>query len=193
MSSAHRPPPRQLLFVQGGGARVHDEWDNKLVESLNHELGPNYEIVYPRMPDEDEPSYATWSVALQREFAKLNDGAIVVGHSIGGTILINVLAEQPPKRELGAIFLIAAPFVGDGGWPPDNWQPQRDIGRKLPARAPVYVYHGLADDTAPPAHADLYARAIPQAHLSRLSGRDHQLNNDLREIAAAIKTLAAEA
>jgi hypothetical protein len=25
---------RKLLFVQGGGARVHDEWDGKLVESL---------------------------------------------------------------------------------------------------------------------------------------------------------------
>ena len=51
----------------------------------------------------------------------------------------------------------------------------------------------LADDTAPPSHAELYAHAIPQAHLCRLPGRDHQLNNDLREIAAVIKALAAAA
>ena len=25
---------KQLLFIQGGGADVHDQWDNKLVESL---------------------------------------------------------------------------------------------------------------------------------------------------------------
>ncbi|MEP7191263.1 MAG: hypothetical protein ABI903_00175 [Actinomycetota bacterium] len=25
---------RQILFIQGGGAGTHDEWDNKLVESL---------------------------------------------------------------------------------------------------------------------------------------------------------------
>lgn len=184
---------RQLLFVQGGGAWVHDEWDNKLVESLTRELGPSYEIRYPRMPNEDEPSYAAWRDVLQKEFASLNDGAIVVGHSIGGTILINVLAEHSPERQLGAIFLIAAPFVGDGGWQPDDWQPQRAIGRKIPDGVPIYVYHGLADDTAPPSHADLYAHAIPQADVYRLPGRDHQLNNDLREIAEVIKAMSAAA
>ena len=25
---------RQILFIQGGGAGTHDDWDNKLVESL---------------------------------------------------------------------------------------------------------------------------------------------------------------
>jgi len=184
---------RQVLFVQGGGTRVHDEWDNKLVDSLQHELGPSYEVRYPRMPNEDDPSYATWKTTLQKEIASLNDGAIVVGHSIGGTILINVLAEHPRARELGAIFLIAAPFIGDGGWQLDDWQLQRELGAKVPSGVPIYVYHGLADDTAPPSHAELYAHAIPQAQLCRLPGRDHQLNNDLREIAAAIKALAVAA
>lgn len=183
--------PHQLLFVQGGGARVHDEWDDKLVESLRRELGPSYEVRYPRMPNEDDPSYAAWKAALQKEFASLNDGAIVVGHSIGGTILINVLAEHSVERKLRAIFLLAAPFVGEGGWQPDDWQPQREIGRKLPAGIPVYIYHGLADDTAPPSHAALYAQAIPQAHVFHLPGRDHQLSNDLREIAAVINALTA--
>jgi predicted alpha/beta hydrolase family esterase len=180
----------QLLFVQGGGARVHDDWDSKLVESLRRELGPSYDVRYPRMPNEDDPSYDTWSATLQKEFASLNDGAIVVGHSIGGTILINVIAEHPPERKLGAIFLIAAPFVGEAGWPADDWQPQREIGGKIHPDVPIYVYHGLEDKTAPPSHAELYARAIPQARLYRLAGRDHQFNNDLREIASVIKALA---
>jgi predicted alpha/beta hydrolase family esterase len=126
---------RQVLFIQGGGARVHDEWDGMLVGSLRRELGPSYEVRYPRMPNEDDPSYAIWRATLRKEFASLNDGAIVVGHSIGGTILINVLAEQPLERELGAIILIAAPFVGEGGWQPDDWQPQREMGEKAPAES----------------------------------------------------------
>jgi predicted alpha/beta hydrolase family esterase len=196
-SADHLPPrsmqllKRQLLFVQGGGAHVHDEWDGKLVESLRRELGPSYEVRYPRMPNEEDPSYAAWRTTLQKEFASLNNGAIVVGHSMGGTILINVLAEHPPERELGAIFLIAAPFVGEGGWQPDDWKPQRELGGKIPGGVPIYIYHGLADDTAPPSHAELYAHAIPQACICRLPGRDHQLNNDLREIADVIKALAA--
>ena len=105
----------QVLFVQGGGARVHDEWDNKLVDSLRRALGPGYELRYPRMPNEDDPNYVKWRAALRNEFASLSDGAIVVGHSIGGTMLINVLAEHAPQRKLGAIFLVSAPFVGEGG------------------------------------------------------------------------------
>ena len=52
---------------------------------------------------------------------------------------------------------------------------------------PVHIFHGLADDTAPPAHADLWARAIPQAVVHKLPGRDHQLNDDLSEVAAVVR------
>ena len=179
---------RQVLFVQGGGEGVHDDWDGKLVESLKSGLGQDYEIRYPRMPHEDAPSYVTWKATLDRELAALDDGAILVGHSIGGTMLVNALAEQLPERRIGAIFLIAAPFVGEGGWKSDDWKPQGDLGAKLPAGVPIYLYHGLADDIAPPAHAELFAHAIPQAHLRRLPDRDHQLNNDLSEIAAVIQS-----
>src|SRR6185503_8228177 len=84
---------RQLLFVQGGGAGTHDEWDDKLVASLRRELGPTVEIRYPRMPNEDDPKYKVWKAALEKELATLDDGAILIGHSIGATIMINALAE----------------------------------------------------------------------------------------------------
>ena len=60
---------RQILFIQGGGAGAHDEWDDKLVESLRRELGTEYEVRYPRMPDEGDPSYARWSGAIRRAMA----------------------------------------------------------------------------------------------------------------------------
>lgn len=181
--------PYQALFVQGGGGGTHDEWDNKLVASLERKLGPDCEIRYPRMPDEADPDYARWKAALKKEFATLGDGAILVGHSIGGTILIHVLAEQPPAWTPGGIFLIAAPFVGEGGWPSEDIRPIADLGARLPPRVPVYLYHGSKDETAPYAHVGLYERAIPQAVVRRLTDRDHQLNNDLSEVAADIRRL----
>jgi len=180
---------RQVLFVQGGGAGTHDEWDNKLVDSLSRELGAGYDIIYPRMPDEGDPNYARWTAALASEFARLDEGAIAVGHSIGGTILINALATEPPEVALGGIFLIAAPFVGEGGWPSDEIEAKPDLGARLPDGVPVHLFHGSEDDTAPPSHAELYAKAIPQAEVHRLHGRDHQLNNDLREVAEVVRGL----
>jgi pimeloyl-ACP methyl ester carboxylesterase len=180
---------RQVLFIQGGGAGTHDEWDDKLVDSLRRELGDGYEVRYPRMPDEDEPGYARWSVAIRTELAGLADGAVVVGHSVGGTILVAALAEQPAERELSAIVLVAAPFVGPGGWPGEEFELPDDVGARLPHGARVLVFHGLEDETAPPSHAQLYARAIPQAQLSLLPGRDHQLDDDLSDVARGIEGL----
>ncbi|GIH17137.1 alpha/beta fold hydrolase [Rugosimonospora africana] len=179
---------RQILFIQGGGAGAHDEWDDKLFDSLRRQLGEGYEVRYPRMPDEGDPSYARWSAAIRRELTDLDDGAVVAGHSVGATILINVLADRRPEPELSAIVLIAAPFVGADGWPGDEFELPHDLGARLPRGVPVHVFHGLQDETAPPSHADLYARAIPQAQVHRLPGRDHQLNNDLSEVAKTMTT-----
>jgi len=177
----------QVLFVQGGGKGVHDEWDDKIVDSLERELGPDYTVRYPRMPNEANPTYAKWKAALKREFAGLDDGAILVGHSIGGTILIRTIAEDPPEQAIGGIFLIAAPFVGDGGWPSEDIGALTDSGASLPGGVPIFLYHGSKDETAPFGHVDLYARAIPQAVVRRLPGRDHQLNNDMASVAADIR------
>lgn len=177
---------QQFLFIQGGGAGVHDGWDNKLVDSLRRELGNGYEVRYPRMPHEEDPSYASWSAAIWREMAALDDGAVLAGHSVGGTILISTLAERPLAREVGAIVLIATPFVGGGGWPSDDFELPQNLGARLPQGVPVHVFHGLQDEIAPPSHADLYASVIPQAQLHRLPGRDHQLGNDLSDVVKAI-------
>lgn len=183
---------RQVLFVQGGGAGTHDEWDNVLVDSLRTRLGPGHEVRYPRMPQEDDPSYPRWSAAIWREVAGLDEGAVVVGHSVGGTILVQALTERPPECGLAAIVLIAAPFVGRGGWPGDGFEFSGDLGDLLPHGVPVHVFHGAQDDTAPPAHAELYAGAIPAAQVHVLPGRDHQLNGDLSEVAQTIRSVGTQ-
>ena len=183
---------RLILFVQGAGKDVHEQWDNKLVEDLRRELGRGYEVRYPIMPNEADPQFAAWRGALENEIAALPNGAIVVGHSLGGTILINVLAECAPTVGLGAIVLIAAPFIGDGGWKSKDIEPRSDLATRLPPGVPVFLYHGDSDEIAPISHVALYAEAIPYARVRQLANRDHQLNNNLSEVASDIRELEGE-
>jgi len=180
---------RDVLFVQGAGENVHAEWDDKLVDSLRRALGPGYDVRYPRMPDEADPTMATWRPALAQALAALRPGAVVVGHSVGGTILLEVLAEAAPIATLDAIVLIAAPFIGDGGWPSDDIASRADLAERLPVAVPVFLYHGEDDATVPVAHVERYAERIPRAHVRRLAGRDHQLNDDLSDVARDIRAL----
>ncbi|HEY5958265.1 MAG TPA: hypothetical protein VIV60_16990, partial [Polyangiaceae bacterium] len=102
---------------------------------------------------------------------------------------LNLFAEGPTAHEFGAILSIAPPFVGDGGWSSEEIRFTKDLGKKLPSGVPLHFFHGLDDKEVPPSHVDLYARAVPQARIHRLRGRDHQLNNDLKEVAAVISSL----
>jgi predicted alpha/beta hydrolase family esterase len=180
---------RQVLFVQGFGADVHDEWDSKLVASLERHLGAGYDIRYPRMPNEADPRYGAWKPVLLKELASLSESAIVVGHSGGGAILINTLADVRPTTKLAGIFLLAAPFIGDGGWPSDDIKTRTDLSERVPTGVPIFLYHGTADQEVPLDHVRLYAAALPRAVVRTLNGSDHQLHNDLSQVARDIRSL----
>lgn len=177
----------KVLFVHGAGEGAYD-CDSQLARSLQRELGDRYRVHYPRMPDEAAPRYAAWKAALLDAFDALGDGCVLVGHSAGGAVLVHVLAEERLRLKPGVLGLIAAPFMGPGGWTSE------DIGRfpgadHLPAGLPVFLHHGTHDQRVPPAHAGLYAKAMPDATVCMLPGRDHQLNNNLSELARDIASL----
>jgi len=180
---------RPVVFVQGGGKDVHDSWDNKLVASLEQALGPGYAVHYPRMPKEGDPDPPAWKRAIARELGKLSEAVILVAHSIGAAILLDHLADTALERRLSGVFLIAPPFIGDGGWPSEDLRPTRKLAAQLPTGVPLYLYQGSDDDTVPSSHSRLFEEALPRATVRRLAGRDHQLDDDLSEVARDIALL----
>jgi predicted alpha/beta hydrolase family esterase len=182
-----------VLFVQGGGEGTHDAWDDKLVASLEQELGAGYTIRYPRMPHEDEPNPTTWKQAIDAELGKLSAGVLLVGHSIGAAILLDYLADAALDRKPRGVFLIAAPFIGDGGWPSDDLRSTAELAVQLPRGLPLHLYHGGDDDTVPLSHVELFEKALPHATIRRLPGRNHQLNDNLSEVAQDIARLERSA
>jgi uncharacterized protein len=45
------------------------------------------------MPEEDSATYADWKVPIERELANRDDAVILVGHSVGSSVLIKYLSE----------------------------------------------------------------------------------------------------
>ena len=180
---------KQVLFVQGGSEGAYTA-DLKLAASLREKLGPGFNVRYPMMPDEDDPAYRVWKQRILEELAAMGDGAILVGHSIGGSVLIKLLTEEKLEQSVRAVFLVSAPFwYDDDFWRWDEVRLSKDAASRLPRDTPVYLYHGRADQSVPFAHAEMYAKALPQVILRPLDGRDHQLNDDLSEVADEIRRL----
>lgn len=180
---------RQVLFVHGGGGGAY-EADAALVESLRKKLGADYEIRYPQMPDEEEPDYAVWKRIILREARDMGEDAILVGHSIGASVLIKVWTEVEAKPPVAAVILLAPPFWHDHKvWHWDEVTLTKDARDHYPDGVPLLLFQGEKDETVPISHLDMYAKALPQAVLKRLPGRDHQLNEDMTEVARAIEGL----
>ena len=180
---------RTVIFIQGAGESAYRE-DAKLAEDLGRQLGPGYRIRFPAMPDEADADYETWAKTILEEIAIAGDGAILVGHSVGGSVAIKLVTERPPKQSVAGLFLIAAPFWHDHEfWHWKEAQLPPDASARLPDGMPLFLYHGREDNTVPFSHLEMYAATFPRAIAHRLAERDHQLNGDLSEVAGAIKHL----
>jgi predicted alpha/beta hydrolase family esterase len=179
-----------ILFLQGGGKGAHAA-DGKLVASLRGALGASYEIVFPKVPDEQDPDYEKWKPVIAKELARLKAGSILTGHSLGGSFLLKYLVEEPPRREIAGIFLIATPYWGGDGWRYEGYERvalPEGFAARLPRGASVFMYHSRNDEVVPYAHLALYADKLPQAKIRSLE-RGHQLNDDLSEVAGDIESL----
>jgi predicted alpha/beta hydrolase family esterase len=174
------------LFIQGGGEGAHAE-DKLLANSLKRALGPNYDVRYPRMPDESNPSIAVWGPKISSELSKISDQVILVAHSVGGSILLRHLANEKLGNSIGGLFVLAAPTWDDDQWNFDDLKLPSNMAEKLAAIPRIFFYHCRDDEIVPFAHLALYAAHIPQAIIRAISHGGHQFGHDLARIATDIR------
>jgi serine hydrolase len=179
---------RQVLFVHGGGQGAYEE-DRKLAASLRNALGTAYEVRYPKMPDEDRPEYEAWKDQIARELAGLDSEVILVGHSLGASILLKYLSDEKVERPIAGIFLVAPPYWGAEDWEVSEYALREAFASRLPKELPVFFYHSRDDEWVPFTHLALYRAKLPQATIHEFDGRGHQLDDDLSEVAQDIKRL----
>jgi uncharacterized protein len=179
---------KQVLFIQGAGAGAYEE-DKELATSLQDSLGDEYYVVYPRMPNEENPEDGPWMAQISKELAALEGKVNLVGHSAGGGVLLKYLLKENITKPIAGIFLIAIPHWGPEDEEDDEYPLREGFAAQLPKGVPIFLYHSRDDEWVPFAHLEIYAEKIPGAIIRKFDGRGHQFNNDLSEVAADIKSL----
>lgn len=177
-----------VLFVQGGGKGAYDE-DAALAASLERALGGGeYEIHFPRMPDEADPNVKSWKRKISAELSRLHGKVSLVGHSVGGSMLLKYLSEEEVTKPVGGLFLLAAPSWDEDRWNFDDLKLPRNIAEKLASIPRIFLYHSRDDEVVPFAHLALHAARVPQATVRAVDGRGHQFGNDLTDVARDIRS-----
>jgi uncharacterized protein len=179
---------KQVLFIHGGGEGAYEE-DKKMAAGLRDALGAAYEVRCPLMPGEDRPEYEAWKNRIAKEITALDGEVVLVGHSLGASILLKYLSEEKVGKPVAGVFLIAPPYWGAEDWEVDEYELRKDFASRLPKALPVFFYHSRDDEWVPFAHLALYKEKLPQAIIHQFDGRGHQFNNNLSEVAWDIKRL----
>jgi predicted alpha/beta hydrolase family esterase len=182
---------KTVLVAHSSGPQGPGEGSAPFVDRLREDLGADYDVLFPMMPDPDEPHYAPWSERLGEVLADVSDPMVVVGHSLGGSVMLQHLAERGVPEQITGLILAETPFWGESGWEaewalPEGWP---DPSTKLP---PTFLFHSRDDEEIPFAHLELYAKRLPHAEVHPLDGTGHLLDRgDLTEILDAIRGLSS--
>jgi predicted alpha/beta hydrolase family esterase len=179
-----------VLVVHSSGPQGPGEGSEPLVGRLREELGSDYDVVFPVMPDtEVDPHYEPWRDRLSAELDKLEAKVIVLGHSLGGSVALKYGALVGFDDNVAGLVTAAAPYWGTSGWEqewalPERWPEDR---MQLP---PAVLFHSRDDEEAPFSSLERFAERFPEARTQPLEGNGHLYDRgDLSAIVAAIRSL----
>ena len=180
-----------VLFIQGGSTGAHDE-DALLAGSLRDNLGPAFHVRYPEMLEEAEPDVDAWGRQIDREVDAMAGDVIVVGHSIGASVVLKHLSESDDGRgrRIRGIFLLASPSWGaDDFWDWEACTLDLAATARLTERVPVALYHAVDDEVVPFSHLERNKGLVPGATIHEIPAGGHQFGNDLGFLAGDIHRL----
>ncbi|WP_375691848.1 alpha/beta fold hydrolase [Pseudooceanicola sp. LIPI14-2-Ac024] len=154
----------RVLYLHGAGAAPGDA----PFDTIRTILGPA-EVVAPQLAD---PEPEAWATVIAEALDDLPEDAILIGHSLGASMLLQVLARRRPVRRAPAVFAFASPFWGAPGWDHAGFALPEDLGG-LDGVGEMFLYHGTADTVVAPDHGDRYAARLGRARVRRVAGADH--------------------
>ena len=178
-----------VLFIQGAGNMHEPEGSGRLAAYLGRELGTDYRVLAPEMPNADYPDYRSWRDRIEQQLGAIDGEQVtLIGHSFGGSVLLKYLAEGSYRKPVRGLFLVSVPNWGPDGWAYDEFAAPNDIASRLPAME-IFLYHSRDDPEVPFAHLSYYQEHLPTATVRPIDGSEHSFVAGLPTLVEDIKSL----
>lgn len=197
---------KQIVFIHGGetfntykdyldALRVWEyepqpEMAKRWKDTLSAELGDDWQVFMPSMPSKYNAKYLEWCIWFDKVVPYLEDGAVLVGHSLGGIFLAKYLEEGSMPIRIKGTFLIAAPHDEDalGGSLADFALPER-LDRFASQAGNVFLYYSEDDPIVPYSALAAYQAQLPAAVARTFADRGHFLGSEFPELVKDIQAL----
>ena len=205
---------KQVLYIHGGESfldredflnriKTKDIWDLpksldepkscKWTDTMAADLGSDYEVFTPTMPNKQNAKYVEWKIWFERHFEYLNDGVILAGCSLGAMFLGRYLTEEDLPFKTGAVILMAAALPLDDIDTTDCGDFLIDLEKVSvisEKHDKVVILHSKDDFLVPFSHGEKLAEALPAAEFITFEDKNHFLIEEFPELIENIKKLA---
>ena len=180
----------EVLFIQGAG-NVTTEEEQVIVDALRINLGDEFTIIYPPMPDA-EPRYLSWNNVLTTNLKNLSGKVILLGHSLGASIILKHFSSLPVPDKIIGMILFGPPYWKDQHWDISEYVIEDDFLANLSKLKNIYFYYSLDDEVIPYSHLESYRKLLPQANWRIISGVDHSYHGAITDMIKDIRVLASQ-
>ena len=199
---------KQVFYIHGGDsysdhdaflddlrARIPRDLPNlpklrKWTETFRDDLGAEYEVFMPSMPNSQNAKYEEWKIWFERHFEYLEGDVILVGWSLGGMFLTKYLLKEDIPFAINALILMAPPFEsieGEGDDCGDFAFDTDDLDRLAEKTENIVLIHSKDDFVVPYEHALKFKEALPKAELVTFEDKNHFLIPEFPELIVKIK------
>lgn len=203
---------QQVFYIHGGESFINQSdfierlktaplWHMEVTEkesnkkwsgSLAEDLGQNFEVIMPPMPNKQNAKFAEWSIWFERHFAYLHDGVVLMGCSLGAMFLAKYLTLHTLPFQPKAVFLMAGAYGLPGFADKDCGdfliEPEKVAIACEPYK--TVIFHSKDDPVVPFEHAEALNAAMPSAELLTFIDKNHFLIPEFPELLAKLKELS---
>lgn len=197
---------KQIIFLPGGS--TYDSYDAYLQnlkdteydpvrdvrkrwrDSLEERLGDGWRVLAPTMPSKYNAKYLEWEIWFKKVVPHIEEGAILIGHSLGGIFIPKFLAENELPVKIAGTILIAPPYDAEGSdfsladfvLPDDLTNVARQAGKH-------FIYFSQDDAVVPFENLEKYRQKFPEAVIREYTDRGHFNQEEFPELVEEIKNI----
>ena len=181
-----------LLFLKDWEIDFEKYKENKKNWKINlqEELGDEFEVIAPKMPNKINAKYLEWKIWFEKFIPYITEGVILVGHSLGGSFLVKFLSENDMPKKIRGTFLVAPVYDEDSDdysladfKLPDNLSGFEKQGGQ------IFIYHSEDDPVVPFNNLGKFKEKLSSAKTIIFKNKQHFGQEKLPEIVKDIKGL----
>lgn len=156
-------------------------------DALAADLGEDYEVLVPRMPNGSNPKYNEWKIWFERILPVCHKNLILVGHSLGGIFLAKYLAENNAHKKLQKVILVAAPYDATDDESLGDFNLPHDLSRLNNQADQIILIHSRDDVVVPFDHVAKYHAQLPKSQVIEFTNNGHFIQEHFPEIVKIIQ------